>query len=224
MSRWIRVQVGILEHSAFAPEPFTEREAWLWMITKAAWKDTHHRIGSTVVEVPEGSFFTTLREMQAAWKWRSDARVRAFLKRMESERMIERKNNAKKTQITICNYSLYQNPERVENAKITQKERTKYTSTPKNNNITGSSQRRGTRLPDDWMPDEVFARKAGLPSHLIPIEADQFRDYYRAQSGQKGVKLDWQATWRNWVRNAVKRLKARGYSPSGGPKGLLSFG
>jgi len=30
---------------------------------------------------------------------------------------------------------------------------------------------------------------------------DQFKDYWIAQAGQKGVKLDWFATWRNWVRN-----------------------
>jgi uncharacterized protein YdaU (DUF1376 family) len=30
---------------------------------------------------------------------------------------------------------------------------------------------------------------------------DQFKDYWVSQAGQKGVKLDWFATWRNWVRN-----------------------
>jgi uncharacterized protein YdaU (DUF1376 family) len=30
---------------------------------------------------------------------------------------------------------------------------------------------------------------------------EQFKDYWIAQAGQKGVKLDWFATWRNWVRN-----------------------
>lgn len=29
---------------------------------------------------------------------------------------------------------------------------------------------------------------------------DEFRDYWIAQPGQKGVKTDWDATWRNWVR------------------------
>jgi hypothetical protein len=35
---------------------------------------------------------------------------------------------------------------------------------------------------------------------------DEFRDYWIAQPGQKGVKTDWDATWRNWVRrqNAQK--------------------
>jgi uncharacterized protein YdaU (DUF1376 family) len=37
---------------------------------------------------------------------------------------------------------------------------------------------------------------------LSPVKTfDQFKDYWIAQAGQKGVKLDWFATWRNWVRN-----------------------
>jgi uncharacterized protein YdaU (DUF1376 family) len=39
---------------------------------------------------------------------------------------------------------------------------------------------------------------------------DQFKDYWISQAGQKGVKLDWFATWRNWVRstNAPKQNPA----------------
>lgn len=38
----------------------------------------------------------------------------------------------------------------------------------------------------------------------IAIEAAKFRDYWVAQPGQKGVKLDWPATWRNWCRRAAE--------------------
>ncbi|WP_207207357.1 hypothetical protein [Xylanimonas protaetiae] len=31
-----------------------------------------------------------------------------------------------------------------------------------------------------------------------------FIDYWRAQPGQKGVKLDWVATWRNWLRRETE--------------------
>lgn len=30
---------------------------------------------------------------------------------------------------------------------------------------------------------------------------ERFRDYWKAQPGQRGVKADWFATWRNWCRN-----------------------
>ena len=52
-------------------------------------------------------------------------------------------------------------------------------------------------LPDDW---EYWANKQ-RPDLNAKLVADQFKDYWIAQPGQKGVKLDWEATWRNWVRN-----------------------
>lgn len=57
-----------------------------------------------------------------------------------------------------------------------------------------------SRLPDDFAPDFQFAVDNGIqnPSE----EAARFRDYWIAQPGAKGRKLDWQATWRNWCRNA----------------------
>lgn len=54
---------------------------------------------------------------------------------------------------------------------------------------------RGSRLPDDWLPDCDY----DLPT------LEYFRDYWKAVPGQKGIKLDWQATWRNWVRNERNR-------------------
>jgi hypothetical protein len=53
------------------------------------------------------------------------------------------------------------------------------------------------QLPDEWA---LFAREKR--PDLNPREVfDSFRDYWIAQPGQKGVKTDWFATWRNWVRN-----------------------
>lgn len=65
------------------------------------------------------------------------------------------------------------------------------------------SAKRASRLPDGWQPDEVFAKSEGLSSGEIAREAEKFRDYWRGQPGQRGVKLDWQATWKNWVRKVA---------------------
>jgi len=68
----------------------------------------------------------------------------------------------------------------------------------------GSSKKIGSRLPEDWEPDRVFATREGLSASDINREADKFRDYWRGMTGQRGVKADWTATWRNWVRKAVE--------------------
>jgi hypothetical protein len=70
----------------------------------------------------------------------------------------------------------------------------------------------GKRLANDFnMPDSwgEFCEKER--SDLTPIKVfEQFKDYWVAQAGQKGVKLDWDATWRNWVRN-TKAVKPNPY-------------
>lgn len=65
---WIRLDRAVFEHDFFAIEPFTEREAWIWLIANAAWKDTLHRIGGKAQVVPRGSLVTTLRELQRIWQ------------------------------------------------------------------------------------------------------------------------------------------------------------
>jgi hypothetical protein len=62
---------------------------------------------------------------------------------------------------------------------------------------------RGTALPKDWtLPDdwETWARTERPDLNALAV-ADEFRDYWVAKPGKDGRKADWQATWRNWVRN-----------------------
>ena len=68
--------------------------------------------------------------------------------------------------------------------------------------------RRGTRLdPNFLLPEEwcMFCIKTRPELSAFDVW-EQFRDYWIAQPGQKGIKTDWEATWRNWVRrqNAPK--------------------
>lgn len=53
-----------------------------------------------------------------------------------------------------------------------------------------------------------FALGLGMPSADIDAEMKIFEDYWNAQPGQKGVKVDWHATWRNWIRRALKTKQA----------------
>jgi uncharacterized protein YdaU (DUF1376 family) len=68
--------------------------------------------------------------------------------------------------------------------------------------------KRGSRLSQDWFLTKAMGEWALQERPDIDVRqvANQFKDYWIAQPGQKGVKLDWDATWRNWVRNtkAVK--------------------
>ena len=62
---------------------------------------------------------------------------------------------------------------------------------------------RASRLPDGWKPDpEPELVKAIGGDVAARRELEKFRDYWVAQPGAKGRKVDWQATWRNWLRRA----------------------
>jgi hypothetical protein len=105
----------------------------------------------------------------------------------------------------------------------------KTTSPKKTNEKTPSASPRGTRLPIDWAPsDELrkwfldsFGRNGEWTGPLADIarnEHERFKDYWKAAPGQRGVKLDWEATWRNWMRKAME-----GVRPISGPPASKPF-
>jgi hypothetical protein len=69
--------------------------------------------------------------------------------------------------------------------------------TPDAPSKTGSRLPENWTLPDDWRGWAVEAR----PDLDAETVADSFRDFWISKPGKDGRKVDWQATWRNWVRN-----------------------
>lgn len=65
---------------------------------------------------------------------------------------------------------------------------------------------RATRLPSSWaLPLEwgnwAMQERPELSRDQVKAIADKFHDYWLGKAGKDGAKLDWFATWRNWVRN-----------------------
>jgi hypothetical protein len=71
----------------------------------------------------------------------------------------------------------------------------------------GAEAKRGSRLPDGWMPSPGVASaiREECPGVDLTKEHRKFADYWKGVPGARGVKLDWDATWRNWMRNACER-------------------
>lgn len=78
------------------------------------------------------------------------------------------------------------------------------------NNTTVAKATKGTRwqkgfaLPSEWVE---FCKKERYdldPSKVF----EEFTDYWVSVAGAKGVKADWSATWRNWIRNQKGFVKA----------------
>jgi hypothetical protein len=86
---------------------------------------------------------------------------------------------------------------------------------PKQLSLVPDPPKRATRLPADFVCDLAYAKAQGLNPRIAQREAERFRDFWSAKPGKDGIKLDWPATWRNWVRSKADRLGTVP-SPSGG--------
>lgn len=80
-----------------------------------------------------------------------------------------------------------------------------------------SSTKRASRLdgdfivPTDWI--EWAMSERSWPYEAATAEAESFVDYWHAKPGRDGTKLDWFATWRNWVRNSRRLASVKPLLP-----------
>ncbi|WP_434037818.1 DUF1376 domain-containing protein [Bartonella ancashensis] len=59
--------------------------------------------------------------------------------------------------------------------------------------------KRGCRLPEDYEPDLQYAVSKGLELDEAISEAKRFKDHWKSKTGSGATKMDWSATWRNWI-------------------------
>ena len=66
---------------------------------------------------------------------------------------------------------------------------------------------RGTRIPDGWQPDQALVdwTQANAPAAANAVEVERFRDYWQSISGQRAIRVNWAATWRNWARKCQEQ-------------------
>ena len=72
----------------------------------------------------------------------------------------------------------------------------------------GAASTRGSRLARDWaLPkgwgDWALAKYPHWTADIVRSIATQFRNHWVAKSGKDATKLDWQATWENWVDSGI---------------------
>ena len=80
-----------------------------------------------------------------------------------------------------------------------------------NKELSIDTKPRATRLSQDWQPSIAMIEycKTKRPDLQWKDVAEGFRDYW--VSAPKGTKLDWEATWRTWVRNQRQPVGSKTY-------------
>lgn len=68
------------------------------------------------------------------------------------------------------------------------------------------SKKCGSRITEDWLPqpETIQKLKAEYPHIDQKLEHRKFVDHWLAESGSKASKLDWEATYRNWIRRSAE--------------------
>lgn len=110
MSGWIALHRGWRDCEAFedADEPMSQREAWVWLIENAAWKDTRRRnMKGERIEVKRGQFHTSLRTLGDVFGWGKN-KVARYLDKLVRYGMVGTASGQSGLLITICNYDKFQ--------------------------------------------------------------------------------------------------------------------
>ena len=76
---------------------------------------------------------------------------------------------------------------------------------------TSTRSAKGTRISPEWVPTAELISQMRDECPTVDLEAEHrvFIDYWIAQPGSKGAKVDWPATWRNWMRRKQSDAPAR---------------
>jgi len=162
-----------------------------------------------VLELKRGQFVSGRIELASRLK-QTEQQIRTSLKRLEELAIITIQTTNRYSVYTIENYSKYQDEQLSDNQQSNQQTTNKQptdnqriTTKQELNNLNIKKKNiRGSRLPNDWIAPQQFidfcnSERPDLNANLI---AEQFKDYWISVAGSKGVKADWFATWRNWVR------------------------
>ena len=142
---WISVHRKIWNNPIWNDnEPFDMRSAWIDLLLLVNHTDNKTLFSGELITVKRGDKILSIRFLADRWKWSND-KVLKFLKLLESDNMIKRDSNKKRTLITVVNYGFYQdraNTKRTQNEHLpntyrTQTEQspnTERTQTERNNN------------------------------------------------------------------------------------------
>ena len=110
MPGWIKIHRQIQNCLIWDDKPFNMASAWIDLLLLANHEDKETIFDKKPILVKRGQRITSVRELSARWGWGKDKTLR-FLRLLESEKMIVKDSDSRRTLLTIVNYGFYQDCE-----------------------------------------------------------------------------------------------------------------
>lgn len=215
----------IWDHPVLGREPFTKREAWMWLVSAAAWKPCKVGHGGRVISVERGEFCYAIRFLERKWNWKP-GRVERFLKTLENHDMIRGTDRDRARVYSICKYNDYQLGHDAERDRYAEPVRDTTATTPRHDRDKEESLQslepveskkekeverapratpKGTRwasdrvVPEEWLTDaDIQRHEHNLPRIDLRLQATKFANYWASRS-RDAARVDWHKTWINWA-------------------------
>ena len=110
MPGWIKIHRQIQNCLIWDDKPFNMASAWIDLLLLANHEDKETIFDKKPILVKRGQRITSVRELSSRWGWGKDKTLR-FLRLLESEKMIVKDSDSRRTLLTIVNYGIYQDCE-----------------------------------------------------------------------------------------------------------------
>lgn len=195
---WIKLHRKTLENNACVKDA-DHLAIWCWILLKASYYSEEQWFCGELINISEGQFLTTLREISDSLKI-NPSKVNRVLHFLESEKQIEKRSSNKKTLITVVNWDNYQLKEK----QFEKKE------TPKASDKT--AKHRHGEYGHVLLTVKQFDKLVSDYGESKTQDAIKFLDEYIEMKGYKAKNHN--LAMRKWVFDAVERDKKKnaGYS------------
>lgn len=216
MTGWIKLNRKLLHSDLWVSEPFTRGQAWVDLLMLANHKDGFIRVSGKKVCLKRGQCGHSVMSLASRWKW-SRGKVKRFLCELEAVQQIVQQTDTKTTIITICNYSLYQDKEEMDDTSDGTSDGTpngQQTDTNKNDKkekkLKKENKKKKVDRPDD-VGEQVWSDWLDLRKKMKANVTETVLSAFRKESAKANMSLEdvlrecclrgWRGFKAEWMQN-----------------------
>ena len=102
---WFKMNRGWLDNLIFKNKPYSEREAYAWLVENMAYTETSVTVDHTIVPLKPGQLAFSLRFLACKWQWKR-TKVGRFLNRLKTAALISTDTDKGVTRITLADSNI----------------------------------------------------------------------------------------------------------------------